>query len=220
MTPLRFWFDPVSPFARLAFEKLPQALQGLSYVVEYRPVLFAGLLKHWGQLGPAEIAPKRAWTYRHVEWLGRELDPPLQLPAVHPFNPLPLLRLLIACCDDGRPNRAQCEAVLRHVWSGGAAADDAARLAELQRVLAPKRDPRSDAVKQQLRSSTAEAIERGVFGVPTLELPAAEGGAPRLFWGADALDMAAACLRGDPWFASRWDTAAQRPALDRKLASP
>ncbi|MBP6320444.1 MAG: DsbA family protein, partial [Rubrivivax sp.] len=57
-----FHFDVVSPFAYLAFERLPQVLQGCSYEVDYRPVLFAGLLQHWGQKGPAEIEPKRAWT--------------------------------------------------------------------------------------------------------------------------------------------------------------
>ena len=66
LTPLRFWFDPISPYAWLAFQRLPQLLQGHSVVVEYQPVLFAGLLKHWGQLGPAEIAPKRDWTCQHT----------------------------------------------------------------------------------------------------------------------------------------------------------
>ncbi len=56
--------DFISPYAYLAFERLPEALKGLSWQVEYRPVLFAGLLKHHGQLGPAEIPGKRAWTYR------------------------------------------------------------------------------------------------------------------------------------------------------------
>jgi len=219
MTPLRFWFDPISPFAYLAFERLPRALTGLSVSVEYRPILFAGLLKHWGQLGPAEIEPKRAWTYRQVQWLGRDLAAPLQLPAAHPFNPLPLLRLLTACDEHGRPNRRQCEAVLRHVWSGGAAADDAARLQALAAALAPRRDPQSDAVKQQLRAATDEAVALGVFGVPTLELPAAQAGqAPRLFWGADALDMAAACLRGEPWFEREWDRAGERPGTQRRSA--
>ena len=65
---LAFWFDPISPYACLAFERLPQVLAGISHAVEYRPVLFAGLLQHYGQLGPAEIAPKRAWTYRQIAW--------------------------------------------------------------------------------------------------------------------------------------------------------
>ena len=61
---LAFWFDPISPYAWLAFDRLPQVLEGLSYRVDYRPVLFAGLLQHHAHKGPAEIGPKRAWTYR------------------------------------------------------------------------------------------------------------------------------------------------------------
>ena len=71
MKRIDFYFDFVSPFAYLAFEALPHALQGCSYQVHYRPVLFAGLLKHHGQRGPAEIEPKRIWTYRHVAWLSQ-----------------------------------------------------------------------------------------------------------------------------------------------------
>ena len=41
MKALGFWFDPVSPYAYLAFERLPEALAGLSYSVSYRPILFA-----------------------------------------------------------------------------------------------------------------------------------------------------------------------------------
>ena len=66
MTHIDFYFDPISPYAYLAFERLPEALQGLSYSVSYRPVLFAGMLAHHGQKGPAEIEPKRAWTFRQV----------------------------------------------------------------------------------------------------------------------------------------------------------
>lgn len=209
MTPITFWFDPVSPYAHLAFERLPQALEGCSYLVDYRPLLFAGLLRHWGQLGPAEIGPKRDWTYRQVAWLAHRHGIELQLPAAHPFNPLALLRLLLACGRDGRASRFQCETVLRHVWHGGAAADDARRLADLEARLQPPRDPRSDAVKQALRANTEAAIVRGVFGVPTLELPGADAAsASRLFWGFDALDMVAACLRGEAGFDARWQAAA------------
>ena len=204
MKQLTFYFDPVSPFAYLAFEHLPQALIGLTHEVVYRPVLFAGLLNHWGQKGPAEIAPKRAWTYRYVMWLGKELDIELQMPAQHPFNPLPLLRLLWACAREGdTPNRYACESVLRHVWRGGARADESTRLQALERELGPVRDARSDAVKATLRDAGAAATARGVFGVPTIEVDG------RLFWGLDALPMAAAYLRGETWFETHWDEAEQ-----------
>jgi 2-hydroxychromene-2-carboxylate isomerase len=203
MTPISFWFDPLSPYAWLAFDRLPQALEGCSYVVRYRPVLLAGLLKHWGQRGPAEIPPKRDWTYRQVQWLAYRQGTPLQIPAAHPFNPLPLLRLLHACDDsDLGPSRFQCEQVLRHVWESGAAIDAPQRLEALTRQLAPALDPQSDAVKATLRAATDDAVARGVFGVPSFELPGHGSTAtPRLFWGLDSLEMVAGALRGDdPWF--------------------
>jgi 2-hydroxychromene-2-carboxylate isomerase len=211
---LQFFFDPISPYAALAFERLPEALAGLSYEVEYRPVLFAGLLHAVGQKGPAEIAPKREWTYRQVAWLAHQMQVPMDLPARHPFNPLPLLRLALACqAADRTPNRLVVEKLFHHVWrSAGADANDAARLEALQQELAPLRDPASEEVKQQLREATEQALEQGVFGVPTV---AVDG---KLFWGLDALPMLAAYLKGDPWFASGvWESAAApRPLVVRR----
>ena len=187
---ITFWFDPISPFAYLAFERLPEALVGCSYSVEYRPVLFAGLLAHWGQKGPAEIEPKRAWTFRHLAWIADQQGIPMQVPAVHPFNPLPLLRLALAA----GPNRRVTEAVMRHVWRGGADAADPARIAALTKALAPARESAAPEVKTELRQATEAAIALGVFGVPTFELDG------RLFWGLDALPMLRAALEGGAWF--------------------
>ena len=196
MKRLTFWFDPISPFAYLAFERLPQVLEGLSYVVEYRPVLFAALLQHLGTKGPAEIEPKRAWTFRHVHWVAQHHGIPMDTPLQHPFNPLPLLRLAVAC----GPNRQVVETIFRHVWQGGADAVDATRLAALQAELAPALDPAGAEVKQRLREHTDEAIAKGLFGVPTIEVDG------RQFWGLDALDMVADALRGGAWFdGPAWD---------------
>ena len=194
MKHITFYLDFISPYAYLAFEGLPQALMGHSYSVTYKPVLFAALLKHHGQLGPAEIAAKRDWTYRQVQWLAHSHGIALQLPAAHPFNPLALLRLALACEDQGQPNRYVCETVFRHVWRGGADASDVQRLQGLTQQLAPRRAADCDAVKSQLKSHTDEAIERGVFGVPTLAVD------DKLFWGFDALPMLGDYLRGDAWF--------------------
>ena len=69
MKAIDFWFDPVSPFAYLAFERLPELLVGT--VVHRR--LPADRLRRPAQAldhkGPAEIEPKRAWTFRYVHWL-------------------------------------------------------------------------------------------------------------------------------------------------------
>jgi 2-hydroxychromene-2-carboxylate isomerase len=211
MKRITFWFDIVSPFAYLAFERLPQVLEGVSHEVEYRPVLFAALLERWGQKGPAEIEPKRAWTFRHVHWLAQHHGIVLQTPAVHPFNPLPLLRLALAV-DARGPNRRVVEALFHHVWQGGGAdAADPARLAALVARLAPSRSASGDEVKQALRLATDEALARGVFGVPSFEVD------DRVFWGLDALPMLREALSGGPWFAGPgWDEAgAPRPGVRR-----
>lgn len=202
MKQITFYLDFISPYAYLAFEKLPQALMGHSYSVTYKPVLFAALLKQHGQLGPAEIASKRDWTYRQVLWLAHKHGVDLQMPASHPFNPLALLRLALACDAGGEPNRYVCETVFRHVWCGGAEATDAARLQGLTQVLNPGRSPNSDEVKVQLKANTDEALALGAFGVPTLVVDG------KLFWGFDALPMLRDYLDGDVWFqGSAWDTA-------------
>ena len=212
MKQITFYFDFVSPYAYLAFEKLPEALMGLSYSVVHKPVLFAGMLQHSGQRGPAEIEAKRGWIYRQVLWLAHTGGVPMQMPASHPFNPLGLLRLALACQADGPPNRHVCEAIFRHVWRGGADAADAARLGLLQQALGPQRDPQADGVKLQLRQYTDEAIAGGVFGVPTFAVD------DKLFWGFDALPMLRACLAGDAWFDSAaWASAASTaPGVQRE----
>lgn len=192
MKQIDFYFDFVSPFAYLAFETLPQASLGCSYQVRYRPILFAGLLKTYGQKGPAEIEPKRIWTYRQVAWLARQLGVPFQMPTQHPFNPLGLLRLALAVSDGEDPNRYVCETIFRQAWSSGQDASAPEFTQQLATVLGASPDLSSEQVKLRLRQNTEEAIARGVFGVPTMVVD------EQIFWGLDALPMLKAYLDGEP----------------------
>ncbi|MDO9435840.1 2-hydroxychromene-2-carboxylate isomerase [Hydrogenophaga sp.] len=222
MKDIVFYYDPISPFAHLAFERLPETLMGHSVHVRYKPILFAALLKAHGQLGPAEIPSKRDWTYRHVSWLGHHHGVALEMPAAHPFNPLPLLRLGLGCATDDAPgetNRYVTEQLLRHVWNGGLDAADPARLAALQALLQdhmaqrgkPWQAPDGEGVKHSLRANTDEALALGLFGVPAMVMDG------RVFWGFDALPMLRAAVDGDSWFDTQWDAAAQRPAAVSRL---
>jgi len=206
MKHITFYFDVISPYAYLAFERLPAALEGLNYKVTYQPVLFAGLLKHHGQLGPAEIEPKREWTYRQVQWLAHDMGIDMQLPATHPFNPLALLRLAVASNPKGLPNRYVTEKLFHHVWHGGLGAEDLQRLQTLMDLLKPALNPNGPEVKELLKAHTKAAISKGVFGVPTLEVDG------KLFFGLDALPMLVAYLKQDAWFAaSAWNDVLKIP---------
>jgi 2-hydroxychromene-2-carboxylate isomerase len=172
-----WYFDFVSPFAYLQSEQLATLPQKLS--LRYRPVLFAGLLGANGQKGPAEIAAKRVFTYRFVVWQAKELGIPFKMPPEHPFNPLPLLRLALAC--DSSPEAIH--RIFRFVWRDGRLPDLPIEWADLISDLGlPDADARiaSPEIKDALRRNTDEAIARGVFGVPTIAI------GDELFWGADA----------------------------------
>jgi 2-hydroxychromene-2-carboxylate isomerase len=191
MAPVDWYFDFVSPYSYLQSERLEK----LSLAVRPRPILFAGLLTHWGHKGPAELPTKRTFTYRQVMWIAERDGVPLRFPPRHPFNPLKVLRLAIALGSQ----RASIREIYRYVWGEGGEADTPegfARLCERLGVAdGEARIARPD-VKAELLRNGEEAIARGVFGVPTLAV------AGELFWGYDATDMALDYLRDPARFRS------------------
>ena len=172
-----WYFDFVSPYSYICLHRL----KGLN--VSYKPVLFAGLLNHFGQKGPAEIPAKRQWTYRWCTWWAGELDIPFRFPASHPFNPLQHLRLALAAgCTPEAIRR-----IFDSIWVSGGDANDPARFSKLCSDLGV--DPgRLAEVKDHLRKNTDEAAKRGVFGVPSFVVDG------EVFWGADSVEFVNAFL--------------------------
>jgi len=187
-----FDFDVISPYAYLAFERLPAALEGVSHHVDYRPLLFAGLLKHFGNTAPVDVAPKKAWLFRQCAWIAERDGVVFRPPLPHPFNPLALLRLLVASVPaGGQPNRHTVELAMRHVWArDGGDANDPDALKALTDAIAPLRDPRSDEVKSELQARTADAAAAGVFGVPFFRLDDGQA-----FWGQDGVEVLVDVMR-------------------------
>ncbi len=183
---MRWYFDYISPYAYLQSTQLAQ-LQKLQ-AVECTPVLFAGLLKHWGNLGPAEVAPKRKWTFRDIAYLAHRDGIELTWPAEHPFNPLPLLRLGII-----HNNSVEVvQRLFRFVWAEGNLPQDDQAFAKLLAELNTKpQELQAENVKAQLMANGTLAINQGVFGVPSIEID------NDIFWGYSATEMAASYLADD-----------------------
>lgn len=180
MRNVEWFFDFVSPYSYFQCEKLPALPDTVR--LEYKPVLFAGLLKHWGQRGPAEIEGKRKFTYRTLVWIARKENISFTFPRAHPFNPLPLLRLSIAL--DNRPEVVRD--IFRFVYREGNLPDDSSAWSGLMHKLnVPRADEliQSAQVKQSLRGNTDYAIEKGIFGVPTFRVDG------EIFWGVDFFDF-------------------------------
>jgi 2-hydroxychromene-2-carboxylate isomerase len=196
-----WYFDFISPYAWFGLHELRRLPASLA--VHHRPLLFAGLLNHWGQKGPAEIPPKRLWTFRACVWWAETHGIDFRPPAAHPFNPLPYLRLALAA----EAKAPDIERIFRALWTTGADPRDPGLLQDLARDLsvdpAATEDP---AIKEQLRAHTDAALASGVFGVPSLVIDG------EVFWGADSTDFALAYLV-DP-------TLLHRPAMRRAAEVP
>ncbi len=185
MTTATWYFDVISPYAYLHLKQFGRIAQPLA--ITYRPVLFAGLLKHWGTKGPAELPAKRTHTYRQCVWNARVLGVPFVMPPRHPFNPLKVLRLLTAL---DAPQKT-VETAFDFIWGEGRDAEAEAEWPALCARLGVAPDtPLVDdpAVKQRLQDTTAAAAAAGVWGVPTMQVDG------ELFWGADTIDFLNAYL--------------------------
>ena len=216
MARIQFYFDYISHNAYLAWVRLQELAEERSLEVVPVPVLFAGLLNHHGQLGPAEVPAKRNWMLRNVLRKAADLGIPLNPPHTHPFNPLLALR---ASGSDLPPAKqtALVTALFRAAWEHGRdmAAVETVRAAAEEAECEPEAllaHARSAEGKQRLRSHTEQAIREGVFGVPAM---LAEG---ELFWGYDELVMMERHLDGDaPRIGDLGGWTAVRPAAVRRL---
>ncbi|HRD78457.1 MAG TPA: DsbA family protein [Hyphomicrobiaceae bacterium] len=193
MTPVTWTIDLISPFPYLSLPRLPEIERRRP--IRVRPVLFGALLQHFKHLGPAEIPLKRLHTYRLAAFTAATQGQPFRFPPVHPFNPLPMMRILTALDGD----MAAVRRALALVWGEGRdptspetlmAVAGASSPADLEALI------ERTGAKEKLRTATAAASVEGIFGVPTLTIDGEH------FWGADALGMAIAFLDDPALFRS------------------
>lgn len=191
---LRFYFDFISPYAYLGWPQVKALAGRHGLVLQPVPVLFAAFLDSFGHKGPAEIEPKRLYTFKHVLRLAHDLGVPLRPPPAHPFNPLLALRVAEAATPEQRP--AVIDVLYDRTWSTGegvtdpeavSAALDAAGLPGATLVAAAG----TPEVKGRVRTNTEQAMARGVFGVPSMEVDG------EVFWGQDTVPHVERFLAGE-----------------------
>ncbi len=180
---LNWYFDFISPFAYLQFnqfDKLPRNVE-----IEYKPILLAGLLNHWKNIGPAEVPPKRLFTYQHCLWKAKNLGIDYKMPPAHPFNSLSALRLSIALNNDPKV----IGIIFECIWRYGLDIHSNQAINHLQEKLCINNlielVSQTD-VKKQLITNTEQAAENNIFGVPTFTDTANPN---QHFWGLDAFEM-------------------------------
>jgi 2-hydroxychromene-2-carboxylate isomerase len=183
---VELFFDYLSPYAYLAWPRVRRLCQDRGAELVIRPVLFAGLLNHWGQLGPAEIPPKSLFVLKDCARRAALSGLPLRVPRFHPFNSLTALRVSMLEVSGADQPRV-IDALFHAGWGEGKDLGSAEEIAQIlagagldgKALVTRTTDP---AVKDALRTATETAVGRGVFGIPTMIVD------NELFWGNDQID--------------------------------
>jgi 2-hydroxychromene-2-carboxylate isomerase len=173
---IEFIFDFGSPNAYLAYRALPPILERTGARLALNPCLLGGIFKATGNQAPSvAFAPvKGKLEYEMLElrrFVARHRFEKFRLNPHFPVNTLMLMRGLVAAQEAG-VEAAYLEMGLKGMWEDGLKLDDRETLA--RRIDAAGLDSasllaaaQSDPVKQKLADNTAQAVARGVFGVPT-----------------------------------------------------
>ena len=113
-----FYFDFISPYPWLASHQFGEVRECTAAKFRFVPVLFAALLDHHSNVGPAEIAAKRRYTYQDVQRWAAHLGLEFRAPPAHPFIPLKPLRVTSAI-DDDTLREALAVRLLDATWGEG-----------------------------------------------------------------------------------------------------
>jgi 2-hydroxychromene-2-carboxylate isomerase len=184
-----FYYDFNSPYAYLAVERIDGLVPG----AEWKPIAFAILLEQQGRLQERLVDLDTAPIVADLtERLADRDMPPFAPPDGWPVQSWSLapLRAALVAEELGR-QREFALAAFRKAFV------ESRLLADVENVLAAASDAGLDPdliqegigrqdIKDRLKQNTAEALDRGVTGIPTVAI------GDELFWGDDHLEQAAA----------------------------
>lgn len=188
---IELYYDVVCPFAYLASTQIERVAREAGAALEWKPVLLGGILKAIGPTDDANetMSPaRRRHDFLDMTRWAEVLGVPLEIPSAHPRRTVLAMRAVLAAGEEGRV--AASHALYDAYWVRGedvtsaevvATALDRASL-DGRAIVDRTQDP---AIKQELFDRTAEAVRRGVFGVPTFFV------AGEMFWGQDRLAFVA-----------------------------
>lgn len=189
-TNIEFYFDFGSPTAYLAFYRLRELAGQYNANIEYKPVLLGGLFKATGNSSPVAVIAKGNYMLsQDLPRFSQRYRVPLRHNPFFPINTLALMRGAIAaqrlsCFDD------YAVAVFSAIWQDQknmADPDEIQQVLEaaglpVAKLLSSAQQPE---IKTALVDATGAAVERGLFGVPTMFI------GDQMYFGQDRLDFVA-----------------------------
>ncbi|MDR6917895.1 2-hydroxychromene-2-carboxylate isomerase [Pseudomonas sp. 3296] len=191
---VEFFFDLGSPATYLAYTQLPKICEQTGSQLIYKPMLLGGVFKATGNASPAVIPAKGRYMFQDLDRYAKRYGVPLKFNPHFPINTLMLMRAVTGI-QLRHPGRflAFIDCLFEALWVEGRSLDDPATVAAVltqngfdpDEVLALTAD---EEVKAALKDNTEKAVQRGVFGAPSMFV------GNQLFFGQDRLDFVVEAL--------------------------
>ncbi|WP_415773838.1 2-hydroxychromene-2-carboxylate isomerase [Pseudomonas sp. LB3P38] len=186
---VEFYFDLGSPATYLAYTQLPKICEQTDSQLIYIPILLGGVFKATGNASPANVPVKGRYMFQDLDRYAKRYGVPLKFNPQFPINTLMLMRAVTGM-QLRHPGRFQAfiDCLFHALWVEGRSLDDLATVASVltqngfdpNEVLALTAD---EEVKAALKDNTEKAVQRGVFGAPSMFVD------NQLFFGQDRLDF-------------------------------
>ncbi|MGA3248868.1 MAG: 2-hydroxychromene-2-carboxylate isomerase [Paraburkholderia sp.] len=186
---VEFYFDVGSPAAYLAWTQLPRLCAQRDAELVYKPMLLGGVFKATGNASPATIPAKGRYVDMDYRRYARRYGVPLTINPHFPIITLYLMRVITGV-QMRQPERllALLKAAFEALWV------DALNLNQPELTMATLTKAGFEAseiealvsdpvVKEALKANTEEAVQRGVFGAPTMFVNG------EMFFGQDRLEF-------------------------------
>lgn len=191
---VEFYFDLGSPATYLAYTQLPRICEQTGSQLIYVPILLGGIFKATGNASPATIPAKGAYMFQDLDRYAKRYGVPLKFNPHFPINTLMLMRAVTGV-QLRHPQRflAFIDCLFHALWVEGRGLDDLETVAlvltqngfDPAEILALTAD---EDVKATLKDNTGKAVQRGVFGAPSMFVD------NQLFFGQDRLDFVVEAL--------------------------
>lgn len=192
-----FFLDVGSPTTYLAWTQLPGICERHNAELILRPMLLGAVFKATGNASPISVPAKGQWMLTDLARFAERYRVPFRLNPHFPVDTLVLMRAAAAVQrDQPQALKTYLDAVFRAIWVDERDMGDNETVArvlgeadfEPETLLAQTRE---ETIKERLKADTREAVERGVFGAPTVFVGDA------MFFGQDRLDFVEEALCGE-----------------------
>ena len=189
-----FYFDVGSPTAYLAHNRLKQLKLEYGCSVIYHPVLLGGLFKASGNSSPVTVPAKgRYMMMEDLPRFAKLYNVPLNTNPHFPINTLNLMRGAVSALNEAYFD-TYIDTIFNSIWVESRNMGDIDTVIEVlsdagldaKSILEATQNPE---VKQELISNTEQAVERGLFGAPTMFVDG------EMFFGQDRLQFVEAALK-------------------------